>query len=57
VYKTMRTNIRAGIRSKGREWWIEQVFSLRKGMFCSTRPTCLEAAAKFKISMVERDAT
>ncbi len=53
----MCTNIRAGIRSKRREWQIKRVFSLRKPMFRSTRPTCLEAAAKFKIEVVGRDVT
>ncbi len=51
VYKTIRTNFRAGIRSKGREWQIEQVFSLRKQIFRSTRPTCLKVAAKIKIGV------
>ncbi len=57
VYKTKCTNIRAGIRSKGKEWQIKQVVSLRKWFFCSTRPTCLEAATKFKTGVVGRDAT
>jgi hypothetical protein len=42
---------------KRKRMQIKQVFSLRKQMFCSARPTSLEVAAKFKIGVVERDAT
>ncbi len=38
--RTIRTNIRAGIRSNGKEWQINQVFSFRKRILCSIKPTC-----------------
>ncbi len=53
----MCTNIWAGIHSRGKEWQIDQVPSLRKWILHLIKPTFLEAAAKFKIWVVGRDAT
>jgi hypothetical protein len=35
----------------------KKVFSLRKQILHSTKPTCLEAVAKLKIGVVGRDET